>query len=396
MGVVQSDTNAQNHVVRAHAPSPRRRRTSRERHVAQTLLDVADIRLDGDRPYDMRVHDSRLFRRVLAEGSLGVGDSYVDGWWDCDALDVMLTRALTARIDRRLATPWLWTALLMARLRNAQSPRRSFIVGERYYDLGDNLYRAMLDRRMIYSCAYWPGARSLDDAQEAKLDLICRKLGLQPGMRVLDIGCGWGGAAQYAAERYGVHVTGVTISRNQAETARERCAALPVSIHLTDYRAVTGRFDRIWSVGMFEHVGVRNYETYFAVARRLLEPDGLFLVHTIGTNQSTESGDPWIERHIFPNSMLPSMAQITRACEPDWVIEDWHGFGPDYDRTLLEWSANFQTRWPALAGKYGERFRRLWHYWLMSSAATFRSRTTQLWQLVLSRNGVPGGYRAVR
>lgn len=380
----------------AHGRSPPSQRRCRNRDLLKSLLRPADIDIDGLRSHDIRVHDSRFFRRVLANGSLGVGDSYVDGWWDCDSLDDMLTRALRVGIDSRLPSPSEALTVLLARLRNPQSPRRAFAVGTQHYDLGDDLYGAMLDHRMIYSCGYWSASQTLDDAQEAKLDLICRKLGLVPGMRVLDIGCGWGGAAQFAAERYGVSVTGVTISRNQVEAARSRCAGLPIDFQLLDYRAVTGRFDRIWSVGMLEHVGVRNYSTYFATVRRLLAPDGLFLLHTIGGNQSSAGGDPWIEKHIFPNSMLPSLAQLAAACEQTFVIEDWHGFGADYDRTLMAWSSNLMRHWPSLAPRYGERFRRLWHFYLMVSAAAFRARKTQLWQLVLSPSGVSGGLAAVR
>jgi cyclopropane-fatty-acyl-phospholipid synthase len=249
---------------------------------------------------------------------------------------------------------------------------------------------------MIYSCAYWRAASDLDAAQEAKLDLVCRKLGLEAGMRVLDIGCGWGGAAQFAAQRYGVNATGITISRHQAEAARERCRGLPVNILLEDYRSLTGQFDRIYSLGMFEHVGVRNYRTFFETARRLVAPGGRFLLHTIGGNVSMTANDPWIERYIFPNSMLPSMAQIAQAAEGLWVIEDWHNFGVDYDRTLLAWYERFERRWPEIAGKYGERFRRMWRFWLLGSAAAFRARSNQLWQVVLSPNGVPGGYTEVR
>jgi cyclopropane-fatty-acyl-phospholipid synthase len=369
---------------------------SRERRFLDALLAPADIRLDGTRPWDIVVHDERMCARVLTEGSLGAGESYMDGWWDCAQLDEMIARAMRARLDRRLKS---WRAawhVVLAKLRNPQSERRAFEVGERHYDIGNDLYERMLDRRLIYSCGYWRTASDLDTAQEDKLDLVCRKLGLERGMRVLDIGSGWGGAAQFAAERYGVSVVGVTVSKEQAELARERCSGLPVEFKLDDYRHLTGRFDRIWSLGMFEHVGVRNYRTYFDKVRQLLAPDGLFLLHTIGANASRLVTDPWIEKYIFPNSMLPSAAQITAAAEPEWVIEDWHGFGVDYDRTLMSWSRNFEARWHEIASQYGERFRRMWHFYLHSAAGLFRARANQLWQIVLSPHGVPGGYREVR
>jgi cyclopropane-fatty-acyl-phospholipid synthase len=362
------------------------------------LLAGTDIKINGSRPWDIRVHDERFFQRVLGRGTLGVGESYMEGWWDCDALDDMLTRVMRHDIEQQLRSPRAALLALTARLINMQSQRRAFQVGKQHYDLGDDLYERMLDPRMIYTCAYWENMRSLDAAQEAKLDLVARKLGIKRGMRVLDVGCGWGGAAQFMAECYGAAVTGVTVSQNQQKTAQKRCAGLPVDILLQDYRGMTGTgtYDAIYSLGMFEHVGVKNYRTYLAKARELLRPDGLFLLHTIGSNNSAMTTDPWIEKYIFPNGQLPSLAQIAAAAEGLWVVEDFHSFGVDYDRTLMAWSANFEQHWPELAPRYGERFHRMWHFWLMASAANFRARKTQLWQIVLSPKGVPGGYRAVR
>jgi cyclopropane-fatty-acyl-phospholipid synthase len=371
------------------------RRFSYERAVHE-LLEGTDIKINGSRPWDLRVHDERFFQRVLGQGSLGAGESYMDGWWDCEQLDEMLTRIVRADIDQHLRSPRGVMLSLTARLINMQSRRRAFKVGQRHYDLGDDLYERMLDPRMIYTCAYWENMSSLDAAQEAKLDLVARKLGLKHGMRVLDIGCGWGGAAQFMAECHGATVTGVTVSKNQQQTAQRRCAGLPVDIQLQDYRSMTGNFDAIYSLGMFEHVGVRNYRTYLEKAHELLRSDGLFLLHTIGSNRSSVATDPWIEKYIFPNGQLPSLAQIAAAAEGLWVIEDFHSFGTYYDRTLMAWSENFERHWPEIAPRYGERFHRMWHFWLMASAANFRARKTQLWQIVLSPKGVSGGYRAVR
>ncbi|BDU17031.1 cyclopropane fatty acyl phospholipid synthase [Lysobacter auxotrophicus] len=372
----------------------------------EQLLSLADVRLDGDRPWDLHVEDERFHARVLSQGSLGLGESYMDGWWRVPSLDGMLYRMLTADLDQKVRGIGLAVDALRARLTNLQSRRRSFQVGERHYDLGNDLYRAMLGKRLVYSCAYWRDRDGqlldhLDDAQEAKLDLVCRKLGLQPGMKVLDIGCGWGEALKFAAERYGIRGVGVTVSREQAAYARELCKGLPIEIRLQDYRALgtegSGeRFDRSFSLGMFEHVGVKNYRTYFEVAQRCLVDDGLFLLHTIGTNRSVRHTDPWIGKYIFPNSMLPSAAQIAQASEGLFVLEDWHNFGADYDRTLQAWRANVERAWPQLDARYDERFRRMWRFYLSASMATFRSRHSQLWQLVLSPKGVPGGYVAPR
>ena len=374
----------------------------RLRHRVEGLLAEAGVEIGGQRPQDIRVHDPRWYARVLAQGSLGLGESYMDGWWDANALDVFLLHLMRARLDERVHGFGEIRDALRARLFNLQAGRGSYEVGKRHYDLGNDLYHAMLGKRLVYSCGYWAQAGDLDAAQEAKLDLICRKLGLRGGQRVLDIGCGWGEALKFAAERYGVSGVGVTISREQADFARALCAGLPVEIRLQDYHALDGasddsRFDRIFSIGMFEHVGAKNYRAYFEVARRCLRaPEDLFLLHCIGSNVSVRHTDPWIARYIFPNSMLPSAAQVATASEGLFVIEDWHNFGADYDRTLMAWRANFDVAWPRLQARYDERFRRMWRYYLSASAATFRARRNQLWQIVLSPRGVRGGYLAPR
>jgi len=344
----------------------------------------------------MRVHDSRADARVLAQGSLGLGEAYMDGWWDCDRLDEFFSRALRARVDEHIHGWTEYLEILRAKLINLQTPTRAYRVGEHHYDIGNELYRRMLGRYMVYSCGYWADSDNLDDAQIAKIDLICRKLGIEPGMRVLDIGCGWGEAARYIAEQYGAEVVGVTISQEQAEYGRRLCEGLPVDIRLQDYREVDEKFDRILSVGMFEHVGYKNYHTFMQTVARYLADDGLFVLHTIGNNYSTVTTDPWVVRYIFPNSMVPSAKQVTEAAENSFIIEDWHNFGMDYDHTLCAWFANFDAAWPELAEDYGERFYRMWKYYLLSCAGSFRARVNQLWQIVLSPAGVPGGYRAPR
>ena len=362
----------------------------------QDLLADADIRIDGPHPWDLRIHDPDLPARLLAGGSLALGESYMDGAWDAASLDGFLHRLLAAGLDRRVRGIAELRLAVLARLINLQRGRRSYEVGERHYDLGNDLYAAMLGSRLVYSCGYWRDAEGLDDAQRDKLELCCRKLGLRPGMRLLDIGCGWGEMLRFAAERYGVAGVGVTISAQQAAYARELCDGLPVEIRVQDYRELDEGFDRIVSIGMFEHVGVKNYPDYFDIARRCLGEDGLFLLHTIGGSVSRNHTDPWIAKYIFPNSMLPSAAQLAAAVEGRFVIEDWHNFGADYDLTLQAWRGNIEAAWPSLPMRYDRRFRRMWRYYLAGSMATFRARLTQLWQLVLSPHGVPGGYVAPR
>ncbi|HEV6964964.1 cyclopropane fatty acyl phospholipid synthase [Roseateles sp.] len=367
--------------------------------VLRELLARADVQIGGSRPWDMRVNDGRAFRRILTQWSLGAGESYMDGDWDCERLDMMFERLLRAELDRTapgMARVKLLAESLRQRLFNLQTVERAHQVGERHYDAGNDVFEAMLDSRMIYSCAYWEQARDLEQAQEHKLEMICRKLELRPGETLLDIGCGWGGLARFAAERHGVRVTGVTISKEQLALAQQRCAGLPVTLLLQDYRSLEGRFDKIVSVGMFEHVGLKNYGVYFDTARRLLAPEGLFLLHTIGVDRSAPHTDPWIERYIFPNGKLPSPRELAGALEGRFIVEDWHNFGTDYDRTLMAWAERFEAAWPRLAPQYDEGFRRMFRYYLLSCAGFFRSRQGQLWQLVLTRPDRRGVYRSVR
>ncbi|MCG2721790.1 MAG: cyclopropane fatty acyl phospholipid synthase [Thermodesulfovibrionales bacterium] len=367
------------------------------RGIIQEILDPAGITIDGSRPWDLRIQDERFFRRVFRDGSLGLGESFMEGWWKSDRLDEFFCRIMPLRLEETIRNNLkLQYNILKAVVFNLASRSRAFAVGEKHYDLGNELFRRMLDRRMVYSCGYWQNAGNLDEAQEAKLDLVCRKLGFQPGDRVLDIGCGWGGFARYAAKRYGVSIVGITISREQAALAKDICAGLPVDIRIQDYRDVKEPFDHIVSIGMFEHVCYKNYRKYMEVVHRCLKEDGLFLLHTIGDSCSNVIIDPWFEKYIFPNSMIPSMEQISESAEKLYVIEDWHNFGLYYDPTLMSWFDNFDRNWDVLHEFYDDRFYRMWKYYLLSCAGTFRSQCLQVWQLVLTKRRVPGGYTPVR
>jgi cyclopropane-fatty-acyl-phospholipid synthase len=370
--------------------------TRAENFLSGLLDQKADVKVGGNRPWDVKVHDKRLFSRLMTGGTLALGESYMDGWWDTENIDQLIHRLLTADIKGHVPVDFgLWLSTAKSMLLNLQR-LRVFEVGEKHYDVGNDLYKRMLDARMIYSCGYWANAENLDQAQEHKLDLICRKVGLEPGMKILDIGSGWGGFLKFAAERYGVEGVGITISREQLALAQEACKGLPVTFRLEDYLDTQGTFDRIISIGMFEHVGYRNYAAYMRKVHELLAEDGIFLLHTIGGNFTQTHGDPWSEKYIFPNGMLPSAKQITTAAEGQFIMEDWHNFGADYDRTLMAWHENFVRTWPEIKDQYDERFYRMWRYYLLSFAAAFRARSIQLWQIVYSKNGVPGGYRSIR
>ncbi len=362
----------------------------------ELIFNSGDIRIDGNRPWDIRVHDRRFFRRVITQGSLGLGESYMEGWWECDDLEELFFRLLSAKCDRKVVTPEWVIGRLIGKTCNLQHPSRAFTVGEQHYNTGNDLFACMLDKQMIYSCGYWKEADSLDEAQEKKLRLVFDKLGLSQGMKVLDIGCGWGGAARFAAEHYNVSVTAITVSSEQAGVARERCTGLPVTVSLCDYRTLRGMFDRIYSIGMFEHVGYKNYRTYFEVVSRCLKPDGLSLLHTIGGNTPAANGDPWSCKYIFPNSMLPSASQITRNYEGLFKLEDWHVFSHDYSLTLKAWHENVEKHWQQLRSRYSETFHRMWQYYLLSFSGAFRARSIELWQILLSKQGVRGEYRVPR
>ena len=354
------------------------------------LLASAGVGTEGAHPWDMQIHDQRTYRRLLCEGVLGLGESYMDGWWDSHRLDECLVRLIRGDLRGKIQKDWrLVLHVAKAKLFNLQAGRRAFEVGEKYYNIGNDLYVAMLDSGLNYSCAYWKDARTLEAAQEAKLDLICRKIGLEPGMTVLDLGCGYGGFMKFAAEKYGAELTGVSVSTEQIALGTEMCKGLPITFELVDYHDVTGQYDRVVSVGMLGHVGYRNYRAFFETMHRCLKEDGIALLHGIGSNNCVTIGNPWHHKYIFPNNMLPSIAQLGRAMNYLFVMEDWHNFGPDYDRTLMAWDRNFEDAWPDLKHDYDERFYRMWKFYLLSCAAAFRSRSQQLWQIVMTKHGLP-------
>jgi len=369
-----------------------------KKELARKILKRAKISINGDKPYDIQIKNEELYKRFFRYGTVGLGEAYMDGWWDAEKLDEFFYRALSANLKEIPEIKnWRFAFFILKRLiANAGAEINAFNIGKKHYDIGNDLFELMLDKRMVYSCGYWKNANNLDEAQEDKLDLVCRKLYLKPGMKVLDIGCGWGGLVEYMARKYNVKAVGITVSEEQAKYSREICKNLPVEIKLRDYRNIKGSFDRIVSIGMIEHVGYKNYRCYMRKIYDLLNDNGLFLLHTIGGNKSVFATDPWIDKYIFPGGMLPSIKQIGAATENLFVMEDWHNFGQDYDKTLMAWFENFHRHWPKISAKYGERFYRMWKYYLLSCAGLFRSRKTQVWQIVFSKSGVKGGYDAIR
>jgi cyclopropane-fatty-acyl-phospholipid synthase len=373
---------------------------NRYENLTREILNLAGININGANPWDIRVHNSGFYKRAITEAELGIGESYMDGWWDAEQVDEMIFRIVRMNWENKVR-PRLSVALKILAIRyfDLQSKKSAFLLGEKHYDLGNDLFQYMLDKRMNYSCAFWKDSVTLDDAQENKLELICRKLNLKPDMRVLDIGCGWGAFGKYAAEKYQAETVGITVSANQVELGRKLCKGLPVEFRLMDYRDLDQheKFDRIVSVGMFEHVGYTNYKTFFKVAAGCLRDEGLFLLHTIGSSVSVKATNLWTKKYIFPTGMIPSLAQIGKAIENIFIVEDLHNFGADYDKTLMAWYRNFVANWDHIKDRYSERFFRMWVFYLLSAAGTFRSRrSNQLWQIVFSKHGIPGGYHSIR
>ncbi len=370
---------------------------SKDKLIIQKLLDSAEVTINGNKDYDIQVHNDAFYGRVLQQGTLGLGESYMEGWWDCEHLDQFFHKVMLADLEKQIKGDWDVMIKIASKLIfSAGHKSRSFEIGKKHYDIGNDLYKIMLDKRLSYTCGYWQNAKNLDAAQDAKLDLVCRKIGLQKGQKVLDIGCGWGSFVGYAAQNYSADAIGITVSKEQKKLADELYKNLHVKIKLQDYRDINEKFDHIVSIGMFEHVGHQHHRTYMKVAHQALNEDGLFLLHTIGGNLTSNSIEPWINKYIFPGGDIPSITQISTAIEGLFVIEDLHNFGTNYDKTLMAWCQNFEKGWDQLSSNYTEQFHRMWRYYLLSCAGAFRARKMQLWQIVLSKNGVPGGYKSVR
>jgi len=371
-----------------------------EKEFVKKLFSVANIKINGDRDFDIRVKDERFYKKVLHNGSLGLGESYMDGWWECNNVDQFIEKIVSFQISEKtknFINVKLVISFLRSKIFNLQNKEKSLEVGKVHYDLGNNFYQKMLDKRMVYTSAYWKNTENLDEAQEAKLDLICRKAGLKPGMKILDIGCGWGSLVKYATEKYGVSSVGITISKEQLKYARENTKGLGVEIRLQDYRDVDEKFDAIVSVEMFEAVGQKNFKEYMQVVNKNLKKGGVFVLQTIGMAKTTsDPRDAWLDKYIFPNGTLPSQAEITNSTEGLFTIEDWHNFGTNYDKTLMEWYKKFKNNWPQFKEQYGERFYKMWEYYLLSCAGSFRARHIHVWQIVLSKEGIKGGHKSIR
>lgn len=369
----------------------------------QTLLDKAGITLNGNNPQDIKLIDDNALQRILTEGSLGLGETYMEGMWECERLDDLSYRLFKSHLEKEIKINFFTFLFYLSRkIINYQNKKNAKRVAEVHYNLDNNLFEKMLDKSMAYSCGYWKNADDLNAAQIAKYELICKKLYLTAEDHLLDIGCGWGGLAAFAAEHIGCKVVAISNAVNQISYAKERYQHLPISFYLADYRETSiynpdnKQFSKLVSVGAFEHFGFKNYITFFHLMAKQLKDTGLFLLHSIGNNTTEIATDRWINKYIFPNSGLPSMAQITQSIENIFIVEDWHNFGAYYDKTLLAWHDNFVKNWDSIKENFDTRFYRMWTYYLLMCAGMFRAREAQLWQIVMSKSGIEGGYDSFR
>ena len=367
------------------------------RNFVSKLLDQAGVFINGNRPWDIQVHKERFYGRTL-RGSLGFGESYMDGDWDVESIDGLFRRIIRMNVTHSPMV--LLNRVLLdarSRLTNLQTRHGSRAIAEAHYDLDHRLYERFLGPYNQYTCCFYHRAETLEEAEVEKLEMVCNKLDLQEGDRVLDIGCGWGGFAKYAAETRGCHVTGISISTEQIAYARKYTRGLPVEIIECDYRDLLqkfqpGHFDKIVIIGMIEHVGYKNYRRIFEIVRQVLKDKGLFLLHTIGNSCITRVVDPWIEKHIFRNSMAPAMAQLARSLEGLFVVQDWENYGHYYASTLAHWQERFEKNWSDIAAiptsrPFDERFRRMFNYYFLSCKAGFETEHIFLWHLVMSKEG---------
>ena len=340
---------------------------------------------------DIIVHDESIWADWAGRGMLAIGESYMEEKWDSPHVDEVMTKlvSLPSHVKRQLFSSWKNKLLLgIAAAFNQQKGRKELVIAEKHYNLGNEFFQSWLDPNMQYSCGFWKGTDNLEEAQVAKMRMIGEKLKLEPGMRILDIGCGWGGLGRFLIKEFGVKVTGVSVAEEQiawcAKAAKEDGLEESYEARVQSYRDVQGQWDRIICVGMIEHVGTRHYDEFFNVCNRCLAVGGMMLLQTIGTNLSTElSNDRWITRYIFPNSALPSISQLSRAMEKKLLIEDLQNCGPDYDKTVMAWNRNFQKVKADL--QMSEIFLRMWEFYLLYAASGFRARKTQLWQFVMTK-----------
>lgn len=350
------------------------------------IFSIADVAINGTRRWDIRVSDDRFFPSVLFQGSLGLGESYLRGWWTCEDLEELFYRLITGGLERiSRALPVHMIGRLADRFVNQQTRDKSLRVAERHYNLGNDLFLSFLGAYKNYSCGLYESTQTLDEAQVAKMEKICHELDLRPGDRLLDVGGGWGEFARFAATRHGCHVTSINIADEQIAYATEYCGDAPVEIRKCDYREISGRYNKIAVIAMLTHVGYKNYRLFMEVMSRCLEPNGLILIETVGGHVSQTNCEPWTDKYIFPGGMIPSLEQLDRSVEGLFHRTRISEFGLSYVRTLRSWHQNLLAAWPTLRHRYDDSTRLMFEYFFLSCAGAFRARDLVYWHVLLSK-----------
>lgn len=349
---------------------------------------------------DIVIHDNSAYKDFVIRGSLGFGESYMFKKWDSPHLDVVIANIIRSGIHE---SRWFGTLIhaglwIKSTLKNLQNRHYAPLLAETHYNAGNHLFKSFLDPNMIYTCAYFKNTDDLSQAQLNKIKVVGNKLNLKPGEKVLDIGCGWGGTARILAEMFDVEVTGISDASEMVNYANKHNAGDRVKFIKTDYRNAKGRYNKIYNVGFLEAVGPKNYRRFMQQVYDMLEDDGIFLTHTIMGQKSTNRGDPWLDKYIFPNGVLPSHQQIKRSVKKLFAIRDFESFGHYYEITLDHWRSNLNKNWEPIKAKFDnpDAFKRMMDFYFLSCKAAFHTNLIDLGQYVFTKSGQVPGYKPFR
>ncbi len=357
------------------------------RFLVERALRRADVRIDGDRPHDIRVLDPRFYGDVLRRGSLGFGECYVRRWWDADDVEELAFRLIRSGVySLSSAVPGL-PRDLRDMFANQQTRRLATRVADEHYSMGNDVFFAFLGGVRNYSCGIFDGDADLDAAQTRKLAKISSLLDLRPGERLLDVGGGWGELSRHAAAAHGCEVTHVNLSDEQIRHASALCTDLSVRVEKRDWRDVEGRFDKIAVIAMLTHVGPKNYRRFMQRMHDRLEPGGLMLIETVGTRHAAVRCEAWLDKYIFPGGVVPTRRQILGAADGLFDETRFESSGEHYVQTLRCWQENFERNWTDLSSRYDEERRRIFNYFFQSIGGAFRAGYVDHWHILLRRTG---------
>ena len=370
------------------------------------LFSQVEIEVNGSNPWDPQVHNPAAYNMMVSRGSVGLGETYMHGYWDCEQLDQFFARVTSVDLRKLIPVNFPTVSLAVgAYLKNRQLPKAAWEVGRMHYDLPDEVWEATLDSAMTGSCAYYRNPTdTLEEAQLNKCRMTLDKVGLKSGHSLLDIGVGWAAFSGLAAQEYGAHPIGITVSEGQKAYIHKRYGeAIDVRVNPWQETELREPVDCIVSAEMFEHVGSDNYRSFFEFCRRSIKEDGLMNLHTIVRHTPSKHIDPWMDKYIYPGGCIPTLGQITTAVHGLFHVVDVHDIGGHYPATLRAWMDNFRRNWDSVKslgsarlGMDPEVFCRMWLYHYMASAGGFMSSRISVHQIVLSPNGVPGRYQSIR